>query len=589
MIDYEEFSSAVGLNWYEVDPNLQQTMRRMLAPQDLEWAEPELYRLGALIGGKVAASAEVIDKNPPRLVQYDRSGERIDQIVHHPATLEVKRALWEAGVSGPRLRNEAARRGRPYPAVLATALNYMLAQADTGMLCAVGMTSGVITLVKRYAPPELREKLLARLCAEDFSQAADGAMFLTERTGGSDLGALTTEARYEDGRWLLWGEKWFCSNVDAALIATLARPQGAPQGIKGVALFLVPRLRADGSRNAIRIRRLKDKLGTRSVPTGEVEFEGAEAYLLAGQAHDGAVDDAQALARDGRGINRMMDMVNPSRHGVAVMGLGIMRRAFLEAAIYAARRLAFGRRLDALPMVQKQLARMVVELEAASALVFAGADSSPAARILIPLAKLRATRQGVAHASQALELHGGNGYIEDWPTARLLRDAQCHPIWEGTENIICLDVLRAMRAEGSVAALFEMVGERLSQARDFAPLQASCQLIEPAAQQARAAIDFAAKAERDLIQARAPLLANYLADLASAALLLEEAVFELKSEGSARKALIAYLFAQSRFANLPARGLFAKAELELAFFEELSRFGKLDPARLVRTLEQNGA
>src|SRR5579875_1321648 len=102
MIDYEEFSSAVGLNWYEVDPNLQQTMRRMLAPQDLEWAEPELYRLGALIGGKVAASAEVIDKNPPRLVQYDRSGERIDQIVHHPATLEVKRALWEAGASGHR-------------------------------------------------------------------------------------------------------------------------------------------------------------------------------------------------------------------------------------------------------------------------------------------------------------------------------------------------------------------------------------------------------------------------------------------------------------------------------------------------------
>ncbi len=177
MIRYEEFDSAIGLNWYEADPNLQQILHRMLEPADLEWCEPELRKIGALCGGPVAARAEVTDKNPPRLVEFDRWGERIDEVVHHPGAIDTKRDLWNSGVSGARLRAEAARRGRRFPAMLVTVANYMLSQAETGMLCAVGMTSGVTALVERFGSPEVEG---------DFSAASDRAG-LRRRLGRRDV------------------------------------------------------------------------------------------------------------------------------------------------------------------------------------------------------------------------------------------------------------------------------------------------------------------------------------------------------------------------------------------------------------------
>jgi acyl-CoA dehydrogenase len=570
VIRYQEFDSAIGLNWYEIDPNLQQLMHRLLAPEDLEWCEPELRRIGALIGGPIAARAEVTDKNPPRLVQFDRWGERIDEIVHHPGAIATKRDVWESGIAGPRLRREAARRGRHYPQAMATALNYMLSQAETGMLCATGMTSGVLALVRRFAPPQVRDELLARLSAERFEEAWDGAMFMTERSGGSDLSTLTTSARRDGERWLLNGAKWFCSNVDAGAIATLARPEGAPAGLRGVALFLVPRWRHDGTRNGIVVRRLKDKLGTRAVPTAEADFVDAEAYLLAG---DGA-DPKAAL--DGRGINRMMEMVNSSRHGVAVMGLGIMRRCFLESAIFAAHRSAFGRRLDELPMMRQTLVEMAVELEAAAALVFAAGSEGPLARLLVPLAKLRATRGGLKMASQAVEVHGGNGYIEDWPVARQLRDAQCHTIWEGTENIVCLDVMRALRAEQVLEAAFGAL--RAPAGKSIAMLDRTRERLAHAQDEIREALMFLSRAERDIAQLRARAFANYLADAVEMALLLEEAEWEMEHRGNARKVLVAHLFAQTHLGNsTPLRGTCSSDRVTLDQFERLTRYGRIPP------------
>jgi hypothetical protein len=438
------------------------------------------------------------------------------------------------------------------------------------------MTGGVASLVERFASPDVRARLLPRLTARRFEDAWDGAMFMTERSGGSDLGTLTTVARQRDGGWRLDGAKWFCSNVDAAAIATLARPEGAPEGIKGVALFVVPRWRTDGSPNGIRIQRLKDKLGTRTVPTGEVDFVDAEAFLLGG----GDAGTANGGARDGRGINRMMRMVNASRFGVACMGLGIMRRAFLESAIYAARREAFGRRLHDLPLVRATLLGMLVDLEAAAALVFAAAHAidaraSALARLLTPLAKFRASRQGLELASLAVEMHGGNGYVEDWPTARLLREAQCHTIWEGTENVICLDVLRALRSEGTAHVLLERV-------------RAAAEGVEPAiAPVARAVVDAAARTERQVAatagrertsaEYRARGLTARLCDVTQAALLLEEARWELATRGSARKAVVATLFV--------ARRLLADEEQRLALeeaacqtvFDPLLRYGTIAP------------
>lgn len=573
MIDYRVFDRAIGLNWYEIDPNLGALMDRLLDPADREWAKATLERAGALCGGPIAERAELIDKHPPRLERYDRWGEEAGRVVHHPTALAAKRDLWECGISGPRLRVEARRRGRPFPPVLGTACSYLLSQADTGMLCAVGMTSGVVGLVERFAPAAAKERVLPRLTAERFEDAWDGAMFMTERTGGSDLGTLTTTAVLRDGGWRVNGFKWFCSNVDAAAIATLARPDGGPPGLKGVALFLVPRWRADGTPNGIVIRRLKDKLGTRTVPTGEVDFVDAEAYLLAG---------ADGSASDGRGINRMMEMVNESRLGVAIMGLGIMRRAFLESAIYAAHREAFGRRLEDLPLVRETLVRMVVELEAAAALVFAAGaamERGPTGdwRWLVPLAKFRATRRGIDLASLAVEIHGGNGYIEDWPTARLLREAQCHTIWEGSENIICLDMLRALRAEGVAQGLLARVDRAVRAAGDplLAPARA---LVAQTAGRVERTLAAVAAMDRDGAQYRARALTSLLSDVAQAVLLVEEAEWELTRHGSARKAVVAALFIARHVGADGDSALAAEEQACRTLFAALVRYGEITPA-----------
>src|SRR3954451_5865695 len=260
------------------------------------------------------------------------------------------------------------------------------------------MTGGAADIVARYAADAVRASVLGCLTSTDPDTAWEGGMFLTERQGGSDVGANTTTAVQDGDEWRLYGEKFFCSNIDADVFIVLARPEGAPPGGRGLATFIVPRQLPDGSTNGFHMRRLKPKMGTVGVPTGEVVLEGARAWL-AGSRDESATGDA---ARDGRGINRMMEMVNGSRFGVAVMGLGIHRRSFLEGAIYAAHRRQFGSRIDQYPLVRETLVDLLVELEAGFAMTFECAaaargiaDEEEARllrRILIPLAKMRATR-----------------------------------------------------------------------------------------------------------------------------------------------------------------------------------------------------
>src|SRR4051812_22787785 len=369
MIDYAAFDGTIGLNWYEADPALQAHVARDCPPEDLEWADSTLRRFGGLVGGRVARNADIIDASPPQLVRWDRWANEIGEIVHHPATLDSKAAMWEAGyVSG--FAADEKERGRPTPAVVLGASSYLLSQADTGMVCSLGMTSGVAGLVAGYAPPDVRDRLLAGLRASDLDGGTDGSMFLTERDGGSDLGRTVhcTARDIGDGRVLIDGEKWFCSNIDGAAIVMLARPEGAPDGPGGLGLYLVPKFLDDGTRNKISMRRLKPKLGTKSVPTGEVEFHGALGYALRPRGAKGETGQS-----DAGGLGRMMEMVNGSRFGVAMMGLGIARRSFLEAVIWAHHRRAKGRVLVDLPLVRESLADQLVELEAAFAPGFEGA------------------------------------------------------------------------------------------------------------------------------------------------------------------------------------------------------------------------
>jgi acyl-CoA dehydrogenase len=538
VIDWSDIDAVVGQNWYRLDPDLQDRVRRDCAPDDRAWAEATLDGFGALVGDRIARAADIVDAHPPELVRYDRWANEVGEIRHDPAMLDAKRALWQAGYpSGFAAQAEA--RGRPTPGVVLGGASYLLSQADTGMVCSLGMTSGVAGLVDAYAPPDVRGELLAGLRAADIDQAVDGSMFLTERDGGSDLGRTVHCTAHDlgDGRVEISGEKWFCSNVDGAAIVLLARPEGAPDGPAGLGLYLVPRVLEDGSPNRYTIRRLKQKLGTKSVPTGEVELQGALGYALRPPRADDAAEppeSTEAPARstsDAGGLARMMEMVNGSRFGVALMGLGIARRCFAEATAWAHHRRAKGRALVDLPLVREQLVDQLAELEAAVALGFecaaAGgfADGARLRRILVPAAKVRLCRLGVEAASYAVELHGGNGYCEDWGLTRQLRDAQCHPIWEGSENICVLDVLRTIRRDAAHEAAVARIDRAVATARGSAPrwAQPAVEAVAAARDRLVGRVEALDGLEPDAAEALSGRLCDHLVRTTSAALLLEQA------------------------------------------------------------------
>jgi hypothetical protein len=579
--DYACHEGAIGLDWYALDPNLRLLLDRLLPDAaDRAFAEEHVARFGELCGGPIARRAEISDKHGPTLLRYDRWGLEIDTIEHHPTWTENKADLVRAGFTG--LSHHA---GRPVPAVVTAALSYLVSQAETAIYCGLGMTSGAADIVERYAPDTIRDDMVGRLTSLDPDEAWEGGMFLTERQGGSDVGANTTLAVPDGDEWRLHGEKHFCSNVDAEVFIVLARPEGASDGASGLATFIVPRLLADGSPNGFRILRLKPKLGTVAVPTAEVELDGARAWIARGASTAGTHDQPRS------GINTMMEMVNGSRFGVALMGLGIHRRSFLEGAIYAAQREQWGQRIDRYPLVRETLVDLIVELEAGTALTFECAAASRTAeteeegrtlrRILVPLAKIRATREAISAASQSLELLGGNGYMEDWPMARQLRDAQCHTIWEGTENILCIDVRRAINNEGAHVALLARVERALASAGTGtgtgAVLAPIVDAVAATLGEAREAIDHLADVSHELELLHARRFSYLLADLVEGALLLDEASWQLARDGDARKAVVARQFARKHLAPPRVRGILDDDRTALDLFDPLVRYGPVEP------------
>jgi alkylation response protein AidB-like acyl-CoA dehydrogenase len=556
----ERYVGAVGRNWYRCDPTLQFLMRRHLGADGLAWAEPRLDQLGALMGGPVAERAEETDRNPPRLERYDRWGRDVSTVVM-PSTFEAtRRDLIANSFSSGAFRDEARRAGVD-PAPLAAAWAYLLDQAEIGMMCALG-TGGdmVVRLAEEFAPDEVKARVREIFAAGEF--AGEAAQMLTERTGGSDLAALETTAVTDGDAWRVSGLKWFASNANGSAFVVLAKTQGAPDGIRGIAPFLVLRERRDGSRNGIRIRRLKDKLGTKAVASAEVELLDAEAFLLA-PARSGS---GSGGAGDGRGLARMMELTNGARLGIAMMGLGCARRALVEALCYADAREAFGAELSHHPLMQRKLAELIVEVEAAQALVFDG-YLGPRLRIGAPLIKLRAARLGITAASDAIEIHGGNGYIEQWPVARLLRDAQVNTVWEGPDNILCLDVRRGMERDGADRALLD----RLREATGRAPADDAVTVATVAARidDLERAIGYWRTLDGPTAEARLFPLAQFMIDVYAAALLLEQAGFEQSELGTDRKQLVARLYTRHHLAEQgPLRGVDAPPE-ELQRFKDL--------------------
>ncbi|OCB21237.1 DNA alkylation response protein [Mycobacterium malmoense] len=558
----ENYGGAVGLNWYVTDPTLRFTMAYYLQSEELAVVEPHLVRMGELMGGPVARWAEETDHNPPRLERYDRWGHDISQVVMPASFTQSKRAVLGAQQA---LRDDA-RAAKISSGLSLFASNYLLNQADIGMGCALGTGGGMVqSLVAAYAPADVREHVLAKFASGEW--AGETAQLLTERTGGSDLGALETTATRAGDSWILNGFKWFASNCAGEAFVVLAKPEGAPDSTRGVANFLVLRTRRDGSRNGVRVRRLKDKLGTRSVASGEVEFVDAEAFLLSGEP------TGDAGPSDGKGLGRMMELTNAARLGIALFGLGNARRALVESLCYARRRQAFGGALIDKPLMRRKLAELIVDVEAAQAMVFDGTGATnqrqPRAmrqRIAVPVTKLKACRLGITAASDAIEIHGGNGYIETWPVARLLRDAQVNTIWEGPDNILCLDVRRGIEQTRAHEPLLA----RLRDAVSVSDGDETTRLVAGRVEDLDAAIIAWSKLDRDTAEARLFPLAQFMGDVYAAALLTEQAAWERATRGGERKALVARLHAHRYLADRGAlRGIDADSDEALERFDEL--------------------
>ena len=455
-----------GINFYTADPDLAFLLKQYLAEEDFTRAQPVLTHLGSVASREMDDLAAQADRSIPVLSQYDKKGQRVDEVVYHPAYHELERIAYEDFAIAACCHREGAL-GWPgrVPQPVKFALGYLGMQAESGVFCPVSMTDALARVLERYGAEPLKRRFLHALTALTMNELKQGAMFLTEKQGGSDVGLTTTVAKYRnvpgDGfqpEWELWGDKWFCSNVSADIILTLARPEGAPPGTRGLGLFLVPKTLDDGTPNYYTINRLKNKLGTRSMATGEVTLNGALAYQV------GALD---------RGFVQMTEMINLTRVWAAIGSLAAMRRTFLEALVHTRGRVAFGRPLADHPLMRKQLVELLVEVEGCAALAFETAavleradahgveEDRRLLRIMTPLAKFYIPKRGEYVTQEALEMRGGNGYIEDWVNARMLRDAIVNVIWEGSSNVIVLDVARAMRREGGAAALFGMLHTRL--------------------------------------------------------------------------------------------------------------------------------
>ncbi len=581
-LDYAGLDEGRGCNYWRWDSTLRRHAHRLHeddGDDDWDWVDDRLSEWGDVVGTTVADNADAANANPPTLETYDRRGERANHVTYHPAQHENDRLTYEFGVVADAFTAPADREEPPGLAYSLTA-QALLAYTDIGFACPVSMTAGAALVLDNYAEhspqPDVLGEYFDRLVARDHDEAIEGAMFLTEKQGGSDVGTNeTTAVEADDGTYRLTGEKWFCSNVDAEGTLVLARREDAPEGTDGLSLFLVPHTLPDGSLNDQTYRRLKDKLGTETVPTGEVELTGATGYL---------VGDPE------NGFRQMTTMLNFERVANAAGAVGVTGRALLEAKVHAADREAFGRTLDGHPLMRRDLAEwtaryegmVAVTLEAAHALEAAedgDDDAHSLMRALVPIAKYRTGRLAVDATSYAMEIRGGDGYVADYVTERLLRDAQVLPIWEGPSNVLALDLLRALDREGAAEALLARVDENLDHAAETTSdvLAGLNQRVREERDGLREAMLALAGADSARAQHEGKALADYAYDVVAASSLLALASDRLDEAGDAREAAVARLFVDDAFGDDRPD---PDDALALDHFESVAHYASLDPERL---------
>lgn len=522
-----------GLNYYSADNSVQDLLPLYMEATLLAHLKPHLAELGELAGGRLHDLSDQAERLQPVLQPRDGYGRDEEWIEYHPAYREMESiAFGKFGMHAMCHKGGVLDWPSPMPPIAKYVFHYLFAQAEFGLLCPVNLTDSSSELVRRFGTDELRERYLDRMWSQDPATLFKCAQFMTEKTGGSDVGAGELLAVRDGADWKLWGEKWFCSNVDAELAVLLARPEGAPAGGRGLGLFLMPKVLPDGRRNSYRILRLKEKLGSRTMASGEIVFEGAVAYQL------GELD---------QGLKHMLVMVNSSRVSHLARAAGMMRRCLNEALVAARHRNAFGRAVIDHPLMRRQLLKLLVPTEQAlSALLYSATASEKVLRLLTPIVKYRACRDNVTVATGAMEARGGNGYIEDWPNARLVRDAHLGLLWEGTSNINALDaVQRAVGKARAHEALCDDVSRLLENAPGL-PGQFRTRLAGALAEAARFAEQVAADPANERF---CRIAAGKLYHVTTAALLASEGARLGNAGGDARRLLLSRFVLEHRLAD----------------------------------------
>lgn len=426
----------VGYDAWSADRTLRDAVER----EGGGWIAQRAKEMGELVGSeRMQTLAAQANRNAPELRTHDRFGNRIDSVEYHPAYHELMTLAFGAG-----LHSLAWTENRQGAWVARAALNYLWNQVENGVACPVTMTFASIRVLRndRDLTAEWESKVLAR----DYDprplplaqkRAVTVGMAMTERQGGSDLRANSSQAaRTNDGGYVLTGHKWFCSAPMSDAFFTLANTDA------GLTCFFVPRSLPDGTRNPILIQRLKDKCGNRSNASSEIEYRGTR---------------ARSVGQEGRGIATLIEMAHLTRFDIVVACAGMMRSALNQALHHAEHRRAFGRRLIEQPLMQNVLADLALETEAATLLAFRLARAFDRSRddeverhlvrLMTPVAKYWLCRRLPQLVVEAMECLGGNGYVEEAPLARLYREAPLNGIWEGSGNVICLDVLRSLQRE----------------------------------------------------------------------------------------------------------------------------------------------
>lgn len=523
-----------GLNFYETDPNMDFLIRFYVTQDEYKRVRPLLSNMGAIAGNELDDLSREADRYPPEFFPYNKYGERIDYVKYHASYQQME----EIGYSQFGLVAMSHRSGvmgwpTPFSRVLKYSFWYLFAQSEFGLCCPMSMTDSAARVIAQFASPEIKKTYLPRMTSTDMSQLWTAAQFMTEKQGGSDVGENTLLAKKAGDQWELWGDKWFCSNVTADVALVLARPEGAKKGTKGLAMFLVPKKLENGERNRYRINRLKDKLGTKDMASGEVSFEGAIGYAV------GEIDN---------GFKQMMSMVNSSRLSNAVRSAAMMRRSYLEALVTARGRQAFGQALIKLPLMKENVFEILLDTEAAASMVFYTAkvfdkaengneESKLLLRLLTPLLKGYICKRARYITAEAMEIRGGNGYIEEWVNPKLVRDAHLGSIWEGTTNIVALDVLRAINKDLAGEAFLKDFEKRLLSMKNGYVRRAADLCIQEA-EKLKEKIDATMQEKPLEHEIAAKRFMNQIYHLCAASLLLQEADYQLSKNDGYRKLFI---------------------------------------------------